>query len=70
MDLIRERLAELETRAAFQEKQLSDLNDVVVSQQRDIERLRQEVRTLRQQLSVVAPSLVANASDETPPPHY
>lgn len=65
-----ERLVDLEVRLSFQDKLLADLNEVVTRQQREIERLVQDVRTLRQQLSAVAPSLAASPAEETPPPHY
>jgi SlyX protein len=65
-----DRVTELEVRLAFQEKMLAELNEVVTRQQREIERLVNDVRVLRQQLTVVAPSLAASPGEETPPPHY
>lgn len=65
-----ERLVDLEARLAFQERTLQELNDVVVRQQRDIDRLTKELETLRTQMRSVMPSLVAPQSEETPPPHY
>ena len=65
-----ERLVDLEARLAFQERALQELNDVVVRQQRDIDRLTKEVEALRSQMRNVMPALVAPQSDETPPPHY
>lgn len=65
-----ERLVDLEARLAFQERALQELNDVVVHQQRDIDRLTKEVEVLRTQVRNVMPALVAPQSEETPPPHY
>jgi len=65
-----ERLVDLEARLAFQERALQELNEVVVRQQRDIDRLTREIEALRTQLRSVMPALVAPQSEETPPPHY
>ena len=67
---MQERLAELETRIAFQEQTIQELNQVVTSQQGEIDRLASEVERLKVQLLTLAPSLVAGRDEETPPPHY
>ena len=65
-----ERLVELEVRVAFQEQTLQELNEVVTRQQQQIDRLTQELATLKVQLTIMAPSLVIPKDEETPPPHY
>lgn len=65
-----DRLIELETRLAFQDHVVQELNDVVVRQQREIEGLRRDIEILRNQMKTLAPSLVENRADEAPPPHY
>ena len=65
-----ERLTELETRVAFQEQTIQELNEVVTRQQAEIDRLAQGYETLKLQLLELAPSLVADSGEETPPPHY
>jgi SlyX protein len=65
-----ERLTELETRVAFQEQTIQELNEVVTRQQAEIDRLSQGYETLKLQLLELAPSLVADPAEETPPPHY
>ncbi|KPK14176.1 MAG: hypothetical protein AMJ67_16575 [Betaproteobacteria bacterium SG8_41] len=65
-----ERFVDLEARLAFQERALQELNDVVVRQQRDIDRLTRELETLRTQVRSVMPAFVVPPSEETPPPHY
>lgn len=45
-----ERLIELETRLAFQEKTLEELNEVVVHQQQQIDRLEEELSLLTTRL--------------------
>jgi SlyX protein len=64
------RFIELETRLAFQDNSLQELNSVVVRQQREIDALTRELETLKAQLRTLAPELVANRADEAPPPHY
>ena len=65
-----DRLIELESRIAFQDHTLQELNEVIVRQQREIDELRRELEALRAQLKALAPALVASRSEETPPPHY
>ena len=63
------RITELETRQAFQEDNLSALNDVVVSQQRAIDLLQQQVQALiRRQEEMLGQFGISE--DEAPPPHY
>lgn len=65
-----DRLIELESRIAFQDHTLQELNEVIVRQQREIDGLRRELEALRDQFKALAPALVASRSEETPPPHY
>ena len=65
-----ERLTELEVRVAFQEKTIQDLNEVVTDQQRQIDRLTQELEAIKSRLAGLAPSMVIPQEDEKPPPHY
>lgn len=64
------RLVELESRVAFQEHTLQELNAVVARQQQEILRLQRELEALRAQIRALAPALVAGRGEETPPPHY
>lgn len=65
-----ERLAELETRLAFQERAIQELNEVVVRQQGEIDRLTRDLETLKTQVRSMASYPVAGRDEETPPPHY
>ena len=67
---VEDRLAELETRVSFQEQLLGELNDQLAGQSRQIDALKEAVRVLHERLQDVAPSQLADAADETPPPHY
>jgi SlyX protein len=64
------RLIELETRIAFQEHTVQELNTVVARQQQDLLQLQREIEVLRARLQALADSPVAGRSEETPPPHY
>jgi SlyX protein len=63
------RMNDLECRLAFQDDTIQSLNDVVVSQQRQIDRLQQQMVALvkRQEEQ---PSQFALEDNHTPPPHY
>lgn len=64
------RLAELETRVAFQDEALEQLNDAVVALRGEVDRLGAEVVRLRERLAAVTPSPVGDLGNEPPPPHY
>jgi SlyX protein len=68
--LVGDQLIELQTRLAFQDNTLGELNDVVIAQERRITQLERELTALKAQMKTMAPSLTAPASEETPPPHY
>ena len=70
LDSIIERLNELETRLAFQDHTVGELNEVVTDQARRVAQLERELTMLKGQMKIMAPSLTAPASEETPPPHY
>ena len=65
-----ERITELEFRLAFQDDTIQKLNDVVVEQQQQIDQLSIQMSELKQQIQSLVPVLVADESQETPPPHY
>lgn len=65
-----EKLVDLETRIAFLEDAQQQLSDVMARQEKEIERLVNRIADLEAQLRAVAPSLVADSAEETPPPHY
>jgi len=65
-----DRMTELETRVAFQDKTLQELNEVVTRQQGEIDRLARELEALKIQLRSLSAYPVASRDEETPPPHY
>ncbi|MCX2498953.1 SlyX family protein [Plesiomonas shigelloides] len=64
------RLDHLESRQAFQEVIIEELNKVIIQQQIELEKLRTQVRFAVTKLREVQASPVASQAEETPPPHY
>lgn len=64
------RIAELESKIAFQEITIEELNQALVDQQFALDKLQTQVRHLAEKFKGVQASNVAHQSEETPPPHY
>jgi len=64
---LEKRVVELETRIAFQEDTLNKLDEVLVHQQRGIDRVTRRVEMLVEQVQQLIPG---NEEDDEPPPHY
>ena len=63
------KLIELETKSAFQENLLAELNEVVIQQQKDIDQLRKRCEHLEQELQQLKGGDQGPIADERPP-HY
>jgi SlyX protein len=61
---------DLEIRFMHQERTIQELNDIVCRQELAIERLERDMRTLREQVKLLLPSLSRTAEEEEAPPHY
>ena len=61
---------DLQASLAFQDDVIQEMTRTLVDQQKQIYELREMVGHLHKQMKSVAPSPLANADEETPPPHY
>jgi SlyX protein len=66
---IEERLTNLEVKASFAEDLLDKLDQIIIRQQDQIDRLTREVQWLRQQAPPDASAAPRNLRDDLPP-HY
>lgn len=64
-----DRLITIESRIAFFEDAQRQMSDVIVRQEKELERLTQRVNDLEKQLRELIPLLGADPGNE-PPPHY
>ncbi|OOF39963.1 SlyX protein [Rodentibacter rarus] len=68
--MLENRLTELEMKVAFQEQLLEELNQALVQQQFDMDRIQLQLRYMANKLKDFPPSNIASQAEETPPPHY
>lgn len=64
------RITELETKIAFQEITIEELNHALIEQQFAIDKLQTQIRHIAEKFKGIQASQVASRSEETPPPHY
>lgn len=67
---MQDRVTELESRVAFQEQLIDQLNDVVANQDKLLVELTRTVSIINQKISDAQVSLGQGIADEAPPPHY
>lgn len=65
-----DQITDLEIQLTHQQHQLEELNELVYSQQQQLDTLTFELRQIKDQLQVALPSLVRGAGEDDPPPHY
>ncbi|PCQ34692.1 SlyX protein [Proteus mirabilis] len=67
---IEELLIQLESKIAFQDATIEELNQVVTQQQIEISSFKEALKIVTERLKSSQSSMLARPEDETPPPHY
>lgn len=67
---LEQRINEVETRLAFQETMLQELNEALTSQQQQLSQMQAVLEKLRERIVELASNMQPDASIEPPPPHY
>lgn len=66
-----QRIIELETRLAYQEHTLAELNDIVTDQQQQLTKLGRLVESLTSRLTAMADAMPGSSTPQNErPPHY
>jgi SlyX protein len=65
-----DQLIDFEIQLTHQQHQFEELNELVYRQQQEIDALTIQLRQIKEQLQIAIPSLVREAGEEDPPPHY
>jgi SlyX protein len=67
---LEQRINEVETRLAFQETTLQELNEALTSQQQQLSQMQAVLEKLRERIVELASNMQPDAAVEPPPPHY
>lgn len=64
------KIIDLQSKLAFQDEAINDLNEVITDQQHQLDQLREDVRLLNLRIASVAEASNVSDEKEPPPPHY
>ena len=66
------KIIDLQSKLAFQDETINELNEVITDQQNQLDQLREEIRLLSLRIASVAESTAGAGTEEKepPPPHY
>ncbi|GIU10978.1 hypothetical protein C9I43_11835 [Shewanella morhuae] len=70
MQGVQTQIEELETKLAFQELTVEELNQEVIKLNRLVSHQQHQIHMLIGKLQDMEPSNMATQAEETPPPHY
>lgn len=65
-----QRIIELETKISYQEDLVQELNQLVISQQQQIDKLEMLCELLKEQFKELVSSLPEGVAGDETPPHY
>ena len=65
-----DRIEHLEIKVSYQDDTIQALSDIVARQDQEIERLKLEMKELKEKFQDMNISAVKPQEEETPPPHY
>jgi len=64
------KIIDLQSKLAFQDEAIHELNEVITDQQSQLDQLREQIRILELRIANVTQASVSPAEKEPPPPHY
>ena len=67
---LNERIEHLESKLAFQDDTIEQLNQALTLQQQDLDKLRHQMCLIINRMKEMVVSQVASQGEGTPPPHY
>lgn len=70
IEALQERIDHLESRLAFQDDTIEQLNQALTLQQQDLDKIRHQMTVMVTRMKEMTVSQIASQSEETPPPHY
>ena len=64
------KIIDLQSKLAFQDETINELNEVITDQQQQLDQLREEIRLLNLRIVSVVEASNISEEKEPPPPHY